>query len=165
MGSTPGWSGVSPSIFEKTRYQIGLEVHPQYGKGLTKIDRAYLLARRRASNTMTTNTNCVRYTVLGLGILISVGFPLAVTIVCGINVKKLADTGDTEGANFNIGLSVIFGLLTLRSLCGLLDSCYLYYQYPTVEGPHISLGTPLKDIVIVNHPQDTMRMVGTQPIL
>jgi hypothetical protein len=111
---------------------------------------------------MTTNTNCVRYTVLGLGTLISLGFPLAVTIVCGINVKKLADNGDTEGANFNIGLSVIFGLLTLRSLYDLFDSCYHYCTSVTVQEPHISLGTPLKDIIVVIYPQDTKRMVGAR---
>jgi hypothetical protein len=109
-----------------------------------------------------TDTTYPRLILSGLLASIALGFPLAITIVCGIHADKLTDTGDTDGANFNIGLTVIFGLLSLRALYDLLVSCYLYYPSRTVEEPpHISLGTPLKDIIIVIHPQDRKRVVGT----
>jgi len=109
-----------------------------------------------------TDATYPRLILSGLLASIALGFPLAITIICGIHADKLTDTGDTDGANFNIGLTVIFGLLSLRALYDLLVSCYRGCQTRTVEEPPpISLGTPLKDIVIVLHPQDTKRMVGT----
>jgi hypothetical protein len=109
-----------------------------------------------------TDTTYPRLTLSGLLASIALGFPLAMTIVCGIRANELTDTGDTDGANFNIGLTVIFGLLSLRTLYDLLSCCYFYFQSRTLEEPpRVSLGTPLKDIIIVIHPQDRKRMVGT----
>jgi len=109
-----------------------------------------------------TDTTYPRLILSGLLASIALGIPLAITIVCGIHADKLTATGDTDGANFNIGLTVIFGLLSLRALYDLFVSCYLYYPSRTVEeSPPISLGTPLKDIIIVIHPQDRKRVVGT----